>query len=62
MKNIKKNLIGDVYDVLAGNRNYITQQMFADRHTNMMVDYDNLEIRLDRTHVLQLVEKREQPS
>lgn len=62
MKNIKKNLIGDVYDVLAGNRNYITQEMFIQRHGNMEVDYDSLEIRLDKTHVLQLVEKREQPS
>lgn len=57
MKNKKKNLIGDVYDVLAGNRNYITQKMFMERHTDMQVDYDRLEIRLDRNHVLKLEER-----
>lgn len=56
MKNIKKILIGDVYDVLAGNRNFITQQMFTNRHPDMEVDYDTLEIRINKSFSLKLTE------
>lgn len=56
-KNKTKNLLGDVYDVLASNNDFITQKMFTNRHADSLeVDYDKLEIRLSKTHVLRLVE------
>lgn len=56
MANKSKNLIGDVYDVLACNRDFITPQMFSQRHSDMEVDYDRLEIRLNKKYTLKLVE------
>lgn len=52
-----KNLLRDVYDVLASNNSFITQKMFTTRHADSLeIDYDKLEIRLNKTHVLRLVE------
>lgn len=55
MGNKTKNLLGDVYDVLASNSDFITQKMFTQRHSDMEIDYDRLEIRLDKKHTLRLV-------
>lgn len=59
MANKTKNLLGDVYDVLASNNNFITQKMFTKRHAEMLeIDYDRMEIRLSKTHVLRLIEAK----
>lgn len=59
MANKTKNLLGDVYDVLASNNSFITQKMFTKRHAEMLeIDYDRMEIRLSKTHVLRLIEAK----
>ena len=42
-----KTLIGDVYDLIAGNRNFVTPKMFTDKHPELEVDYDRLEIHIE---------------
>lgn len=54
----RKNLIGDVYDILAGNTNFVTQKMFQSRHRNMEVDYNALQIRINKDYVLKLVPEK----
>ena len=56
MANKSKNLIGDVYDVLRDRRDFITPKMFSDRHSDMEIDYERLEIRLNKKYTLKLVE------
>lgn len=51
-----KNLLGDVYDILRDRRDFVTPRMFSDRHAGMEIDYDRLEIRIDKTHTLRLVD------
>lgn len=54
----RKNLLGDVFDLLAGNTNFVTPKMFQDRHRDMEVDYDMLQIRINKDYVLQLIPQK----
>lgn len=56
----RRNLIGDVFDVLACNTQYITPKMFLSRHQNLEVDYRTLQIRLNKDYVLKLVPEKEE--
>lgn len=55
----RKNLLGDVFDLLAGNTNFITPKMFQSRHRDMEVDYNALQIRINKDYVLKLVPEKE---
>ena len=57
MANKSKNLIGDVYDLLKGKRDFVTPEMFSQRHSEMKIDYSNLEIRLNDKFTLKLIEQ-----
>ena len=61
MADKSKNLIGDVYDLLRGSRDFITPKMFRERHEDMQVDYDNLEIRLNGKYTLRLIRTEAKP-
>lgn len=49
-----RNLLGDVFDVLRGDRSFVTPQMFTERHQDMSVNYDTLTIRLNDNYTLTL--------
>lgn len=51
----QKALIGDIFDLIRGKNDFTNSKMFTQKHPDIQIDYNTLNIRINKQYSIQLI-------